>query len=149
MQFIMQKNRKEKKKKKFFSTKSVNPLLYFSTGINGFLDFTCINRLSRIQVDGDDNYFIGGYNSGDDREATKTFERVLRTYNTQSGEQGLPAGSYEQNPFVSKHARRLYMPREGGDQRVGAYFCDATKGDETERITTTVMSKDSKIILLI
>ncbi len=124
-------------------------LLQSCSGINGFLDFTCINRQSRIQVDGDDNYFIGGYKGGDDRGADVTFRRVLRTYHTEDMEQGLPAGwSQINHPHIGSRAILFNMPVEGGVDRVGAYYCQATKGDETERITTTVMSRNSKILRL-
>ncbi len=88
--------------------------------------------------------------SGDDIGATVTFGRVLRTFGTQDEEQGLPEGSCNRShPYIPYKASQFLMPRNGSVERVGAYYCLAAKGQETERITTTVMSNNSKIFQMI
>ncbi|XP_072041078.1 receptor-type tyrosine-protein phosphatase delta-like [Amphiura filiformis] len=111
------------------------------TGVGSFLDFTCQSRYSRIQIDGDGGQRIGGYKSGEDTDASVTFGRVL---NTGTGI-GNPTDSSVRDLHPEVTARRFEMPVAGGLQRVGAFYCEAEKGNVTEKITNIVMSKNSVI----
>ncbi|XP_072041905.1 uncharacterized protein [Amphiura filiformis] len=107
------------------------------------LDITCFSNNARININGDDRMFIGGYKSGDDRDASISFGR---TSDTGTGD-GLPTGYSinEEHPSPSVSARRLLMPSSGGVERIGAFYCQAEKAGETERITTIIMAENSDI----
>ena len=86
--------------------------------------------------------FIGGYTSGDDTDAKESFERASDT-GTGSG---LPNGSQViPHPTLWASVKQLLMPQSGGKQRIGTFNCLATKGGQTEMITTIIMADNSKL----
>ena len=90
--------------------------------------------------------FIGGYNSGADIYASVSFGRES---DTGTGT-GLPSGSVQQNhPDTRISAKQLLLRQAGGNQRIGAFYCQADKGGIREKIVTTIMSKNSKHNLLL
>ena len=86
-------------------------------------------------------YFIGGFKSGGDTGAQVTFGRVS---NTATGI-GLPPLSYEEDHRHTT-AQLLYMPVSAGKQRIGAFYCNARKGDVNENITAIMLASNSKKI---
>ena len=86
-------------------------------------------------------YFIGGYKSGGDTAAQVTFGRVS---NTATGN-GLPQDSYKED-HRSTTARLLKQPISAGKQRIGAFYCNAQKGDVNENIAAIIMASNSKKI---
>ena len=84
---------------------------------------------------------IGGYKSGADKDASVSFGRES---DTGTGT-GLPSGSSERNhPDPRTFARQLLLPQSGGNQRIGAFYCQADKAGIEEKIVTTIMSRNSK-----
>ena len=84
--------------------------------------------------------------SGSDKGASVSFGRES---DTDTGT-GLPSGSSQRNhPDSRISARQLLLPLSGGNQRVGAFYCQADKGGIGEKIVTTIMSKNSKHNLLL
>ena len=85
--------------------------------------------------------YIAGYMSGNDSDASVSFERAS---NTGTGSD-LPDGSYERSePSLPDAATQLRMPESGEKQRIGAFNCLATKYGQTEQITTIIMADNSK-----
>ena len=114
-----------------------------SLGASAFLDFTCLVNQSRIDLRAAQTkgYFFGGYKSGGDTEAQVTFGRVS---DTGTGT-GLPQDSNEAD-HSSTTARLLYMPVSAGKHRIGAFYCNARKGDVSEKITAIIVASNSKKI---
>ena len=115
--------------------------LFYFPGITSFLDSTCFSASPRIDIDGDDNMLIGGYNSGDDTSASVSFERV---FNTGTGSDLPTASQVRSHPSLPNSATQLLMPQSGGKERIGVFKCIATKGGQTEEITTIIMADNSK-----
>ena len=87
--------------------------------------------------------FIGGYKSGIDKSATVSFGRASFT---DTGE-GLHDGSEREHS--AKEVYGVYatikdMPASIGLQRIGAFYCEAEKDGDVERINTIIMAKTSK-----
>ena len=104
----------------------------------------------RIDINGDNDLFIGGYKSGGDTEATVTFGRLRVTANPVANSvTGLPTGSNErQHPHVTT-AKQLLLPESGAAKRIGAFYCNAQKsGNVNEKIPTIIMASDSKTVFL-
>ncbi|XP_072041264.1 tyrosine-protein kinase receptor Tie-1-like [Amphiura filiformis] len=100
------------------------------------LDVTCFSNDTR--VNDDDDMFIGGYRSGDDTDATISFGR---TSYTKTGNQ-LPDGITDR---VGTTAILHRMPASSGLNRIGAFYCEASKGGKRERITIITMAQDSEV----
>ena len=89
--------------------------------------------------------FIGGYKSGADTAASVSFGRASDTATGTN----LPSGYTEKNhPDPRVPAKQLLLPQSGGEQRIGAFYCQADNGRIREKIVTTIMSKNSKHNLL-
>ena len=114
------------------------------TGITCFLDFTCLSPKIYIDINGDDEMFIGGYKSGSDKLATVSFERASFTG---TGE-GLPDGRQYEHQSQSVPATIKDLPNSSGVQRIGAFYCKAEKDGDVELIHTIIMAKNSKKLLI-
>ena len=84
---------------------------------------------------------IGGYKSGSDIDARVYFGRASFT---DTGER-LPGGGEYPHSDRTVHAILKEMPASSGIQRIGAFYCQAEKDGEIERINTIIMAADSKM----
>ena len=83
---------------------------------------------------------IGGYKSGSDKSAKVSFGRASPTGTGDS----LPAGQEYEHPAQHVDATLKDLPASGAEVRIGAFFCEALKDGEVERINTIIMAETSK-----
>ena len=121
--------------------------LFLLSGANGFLDFTCFVNKPRINIEGNNGLFIGGYKSGDDTGATVTFGRESDTGTGTELPTSSTRGPHEHLPAI---ASIFKMPSTGGVSRIGAFYCEAQRVNIVkERIPAMIMASNSKLTMII
>ncbi|XP_072027763.1 uncharacterized protein [Amphiura filiformis] len=114
--------------------------LLFITDTSAILDLTCLSFSPRIQINGDNNHFMGGFTSGNATGAVVNFGRALDT-GTGSG---LPPGSFTRG-HGSTSAKILRLPQAGKLNRVGVFYCEASKEEVVERTNVITLAFSSDI----
>ena len=102
------------------------------------LDFTCLSNQPLLNPTTDGENTIGGYKSGDDTDVAVAFSRAVDTRNGNG--LTLPTGYTEED-----HANRpgeaylLKMPQSSGKERIGAFYCEGSKGGTIYKVLTIIL----------
>ncbi|XP_022111553.1 uncharacterized protein LOC110990760 [Acanthaster planci] len=106
----------------------------FNQKVNS-VDFTVVVNPALIGPTGDNDSVIAVYREPDDFASNVSFGRQVTT--------GLPSGSGEiVDSSLGCTVRLLRLPEEGGLDRTGVFYAEATKNDVITRIQSVVLPKD-------
>ena len=128
----------------FFIADAINPpTISTSHSVNktSYLDTTCYSSSPLIDPAVDNDFFIGAYMGSRDASADIFFGRKSGTGHPDTP--GLPLGAHQVNhPSGDTSASLWYLPQNGGNTRIGAFYCQADLDDVVTQITTIVLHKN-------
>ena len=89
---------------------------------------------------------IGGYKSGDDTDVAVAFSRAVDTRN--GNRLTLPTGyKLEDHKQRPGEAYLLKMPQSSGKERIGAFYCEGSKGGTTYKVQTIILHANGIYII--
>ena len=110
------------------------------------MDFTLVTNPALLGGTGNNDATIGAYKGPKDITAAVSFGRQLTTGGTNTQ---LPPGSKElQSQQLGCQLRLLQLPEDGGLDRTGVFYGEATKpGKTARRIQTVILPTDGNSLL--
>ncbi|XP_038075767.1 tyrosine-protein kinase receptor Tie-1-like isoform X2 [Patiria miniata] len=116
----------------------------YTEGGDGEVDFTLVTNPALLGQTGDDHATIAAYKGLYGISDDVSFGRQVTT----GGSNDLPSGSNQlQHPLLGCRVRQLNLPEEGGIDRTGVFYCEATRADMTNtRIQTIILPKDGSVV---
>ncbi|XP_038048242.1 angiopoietin-1 receptor-like [Patiria miniata] len=117
---------------------------YLDEGGDGEVDFTLVANPALLGQTGDDDAIIAAYKGPNDISADVSFGRQVIT----GGSNDLPSGSNQlQDPLLGCQVRQLNLPEQGGIDRTGVFYCEATRAGRTNtKILTVILPKDETTV---
>ncbi|XP_038074861.1 tyrosine-protein kinase receptor Tie-1-like [Patiria miniata] len=113
-------------------------------GGGGEVDFTLVTNPALLGQTGDDDAIIAAYKGPNDISADVSFGRQVTTGGSSND---LPSVTNQlQDPLLGCQVRKLNLPEEGGIDRTGVFYCEATRaGRMNTRIQTIILPKDGVV----